>query len=305
LDIKNVPIGEKRMGRRQYEVSDETAYRWAERYRRGDSFRKIALDEKVERRVVARVVRRLDKAKHLNEIAAALRDVRAGFLREHLELLERVANILLELTAPPSLRDSEYVSYVNVKEQLLKEVETERNKDIAGLWLPLQSPTGEVVEKKEDAQRDFKLRLAKRRAKREAGVLVEDLKEHLPSLWSKVEEWEGAAKSCEVNLGEMAKLAKDKGISQNLFESGLKAGLNFLSKSKQQADLPRVPLKLETDSDVGVWLFRNGGTRESLELFRQNLGRLEAAYVQLEELLNPLELRKTLLARQCKHCPLT
>ncbi|GAI21880.1 unnamed protein product, partial [marine sediment metagenome] len=53
------------MGRRKYEASDETAYRWCERYRRGDSFRKIALNEGVDRRLVARVVRDFNRLNHL------------------------------------------------------------------------------------------------------------------------------------------------------------------------------------------------------------------------------------------------
>ena len=91
------------MGKRRYEVSDETAYRWCERHRRGDSFRKIGLDEGYERRFVARVVRQYDRQQHLQEGAVTLRDVRAEFLREHLSALERAAKHILELTVPPSI----------------------------------------------------------------------------------------------------------------------------------------------------------------------------------------------------------
>ena len=291
------------MARRQYAVSDEIAYRWSERHRRGDSFRKIALDEGVERRLVARIVKGLDKTKHLNEIAAALRDVRAGFLREHLGLFERVANSLLELTAPPSVCGSECVSYLKVEAELVKRVKAERYRNIAGVLLVRADLSGKVEEEIKDPERLFKLQLADRRADREAGVLVADLREHLPDLWPEVEKWERVAANYEASWRELVKQAKEKGIAQDLFEPGLRAGLD-LSKFEHEENLPRVPPKLETGSDVGVWLFRNGRTRDPLILFRRYREQLEAAYVQLEDVLNPFELRKALLARQCKHCPL-
>jgi CRISPR/Cas system-associated exonuclease Cas4 (RecB family) len=134
--------------------------------------------------------------------------------------------------------------------------------------------------------------------------LVGDLKEHLPELWSKVEEWERAAANCEDTWADLAKQAQSKGIAQDLFELGLRAGLLFLSEVGQKVGTARIPFKLETASDVGVWLLRTGGIREYLELFRQQREQLEAAYVELENLLNPLELPRALLERQCKHCPL-
>lgn len=285
------------MGRRQYQVSDEVAYRWSERRRRGDSFRKIASDEKVDRRLVSRVVRGLDKAKHLNEVAAALRDVRAGFLREHLEDLEMAAQRLLEVTAAPSLQGSICVSYLNAESQLLEKIKEWLVGKHKGDWLS-------SANKAEEARRQVRLEVAAHMAERNAKAVVEDLREHLPHLWSKVQVWEQVAESYEASWKELAKQAIYKGIAQGLLEPGLRVGLHFLSEFEQKEDLPRVPLKLETASDVGVWLFRNGKTRDSLRLFHQNREELEAAYARLVDILNPFELRKTLLERQCKHCPL-
>lgn len=94
------------------------------------------------------------------------------------------------------------------------------------------------------------------------------------------------------------------GIMADLFESGLRAGLDFLSRSEKEESLPRGTQNLETAADVGLWLFRSPETRECLESLRQDLKELEAKYVQLEDMVNPFELRKALLERRCKHCPL-
>jgi CRISPR/Cas system-associated exonuclease Cas4 (RecB family) len=98
--------------------------------------------------------------------------------------------------------------------------------------------------------------------------------------------------------------ARDMGIAEALLESGLAKGLDLIIRYQEEESLPRAPAKFETASDVGLWLFQNPGTRESLELFHPYREQLETAYAELEDMLSPWELRKALLARQCKYCPL-
>jgi len=276
------------MARRQYEVKNETAYRWFERRRRGDSFRKIALDEGVDRRLVARVVKGLNEANHLNEIAAALRDVRARFLREHLEDLELTAWFLLQLIAPPSIVKRYRTYPPDIEVELRKMV---RDK------LPSRKPPRPSLapinpKQYEDAR------------EKEAKIIVEDLKEHLPGLRKQVEQWQSTAAQYGEKLQQLVKLARDKDIKTSLFESGLRKYLDYIPKFQEEDNLPPVPVKPKSATDVALWLFKNGTAREILEPFRDSLQTLENEYAKLEGMLNSFEVRKALLERQCKHCPL-
>ena len=301
------------MGKRRYEVSDETAYRWCERHRRGDSFRKIGLDEGYDRRFVARIVRQYDRQLHLQEGDATLRDVRVGFLREHLRALERTAEHILEVTAAPSLWEQLCLSLGNIESALLEITERE--------WTPahyirhnapsvvrVRTASGAVTEYPTDQLAPILLqvmeRLDKRRGRREAKAIIEALKQHLPDLWKHVERLEQVALKYETTWRKLGGQARDMGIAEGLLESGLAEGLDFISRSQEEDNLPPAPTKFETAADVGLWLFQNPATREPLELFRQCREEWEAAYAQLEDILSPWELRKALLARQCKYCPL-
>jgi len=322
------------MGKRRYEVNDETAYRWCERHRRGDSFRKIGLDEGYERRFVARVVRQYDRHQHVQEGAVTLRDVRVGFLQEHLRALERAAEHILEITIPPSILGqlclyltdkvrpqveawqeavrAAHPGFGNIESLLIELIEIDytpsRTISNAPSILRVHTASGAVTEYPIDQLVPIVLpvaeRLDKRRARRQAKAIIEALKQHLPDLWKPVERWEQVALKYETTWRKLVGQARDMGISEGLLESGLAKGLDFISKSQEEDSLPRAPTKLEAASDVGLWLFQNPGTRESLELFHQYREQLEAAYAELEDMLSPWELRKALLARQCKYCPL-
>jgi hypothetical protein len=122
--------------------------------------------------------------------------------------------------------------------------------------------------------------LDKRRARREAKAIIEALKQHLPDLWKQIERWEQVALRYDTTLMKLVVQARDMGIAEALLESGLAKGLDFISRSQEEDSLPRAPTKLETASDVGLWLFQNPRTRESLEVFHQYREELEAGYAE-------------------------
>lgn len=283
------------MGRRKYEVNDETAYRWCERYRRGDSFRKIALDEKVERRHVARVVRDFNRLNHLGEGIAARRQTRANFLQEHLEDLKMVATILLELTATPSVKGQLGSCGSNIEPDLVDAVAegiswrikptTDRSMAEVAFWGRWEQHIKSMV-------------------KRLAKDLISDLEEHLPGLSKKVKVWGQAAVGYKATWEELSRQAESKGITPELFESGLREGLASMPSFQKEDNLPPVPVNPESAAEMALWLFKNPETRELLEPFDNNLKALERAYGELLNMLNPFQLRKALLERECKDCPL-
>ena len=282
------------MGNRTYKVSDETAFRWSRRKRRGDSYRKIGLDEGYDRRFVAKVVKEFDRWHQLQEGAATLREVRTATLRQHLQLLEEAAWELLELTAgpvmlwplclpPPDVHMP--VSKPNMETDLPQRISTR----LSLLTEALSRSSGW-----------FRQHLAEREAK----VVVEDLKEHLPSLWEQVEMWELSATEKQENCKKLVKHLKNRGIPLGLLKSGLEEGLQFLSRSQESESLPPPPDKLETPQDVGQWLFQSAATRKPLEALRRSRDTLATTYAKLEDMLIPSKLRQTLLERRCSHCPL-
>jgi len=76
-----------------------------------------------------------------------------------------------------------------------------------------------------------------------------------------------------------------------------------MSKFLRNDNPPPVPKNLESATDVALWLFKNGTARGLLKPFRDSLEDLERRYVQLEDMLNPFAIRKALLERKCKDCP--
>lgn len=282
------------MSNRRHNVSDETAFRWSRRKRRGDSYRQIALDEGYDRRFVAKVVKDFNRQHQLQEGAATLREARAAALRQHFQILEEAALQLLELTASPLMlwplgvpppNVPMPVSKPNIKSDLLQRISTR---------LSL------LAEERPWSSSWFREYMAEREAK----VIVEDLKEHLPHLWEQVQKWELIATEKQESCKELTKHLKNKGIPLGLFESGLEEGLRFLSRSQKEESLPRLPDKLETPQDVGLWLFQSPATREPLEALRRSRDALSTVYVRLEDMLIPSKLRQTLLERRCSHCPL-
>lgn len=134
--------------------------------------------------------------------------------------------------------------------------------------------------------------------------MIEDLKEHLPSQWEQVERWKSMAAGYEEKLRRLAKQAEDKGIELSLFESGLRECLDSISKFLEADNLPPAPAKPKSVTDMALWLFKNPGTRELLKPFHDNLEALEKEYAKLEDMLNPSNIRRALLERECRHCPL-
>lgn len=283
------------MARRRYEINDETAFRWVERHRRGDSFTKIGGDEGYGRRFVSNKVRTYQKRQYLEEGAAILREVRVAALRQHLQMLEKAAWELLELAAAPLMLWSVGlpspgvrmpVSKPNIESDLLRKIST---------WLSL------LTEARSRNSGWFRQHMAEREAK----VLVEDLKKHLPGLWEQVEKWEQQATEKQRSCKELIKHLKAKELPQGLFESGLKKGLRFLSNSDNSEEiesLPRLPDILKTPQDVGRWLYQTPAARKSLEALRSSRKALATVYSQLEDMLIPSTLRRTLLERRCSSC---
>ena len=279
------------MSKRTYKVSDDIAFRWSRRKRRGDSYRKIALDEGYDRRFVAKVVNEFDRQHQLQEGVTTLREARVAFLRQHLQMLEEAALELLELAARPVMLWPLCLPPPNVPMPV--------SKPNMKLDLPqrISSRLSLLTEAPPRSSGWFRQHIADR----EARVIVEDLKEHLPSLWERVKMWELIALRKQENCKKLVKYLKNKRISENLFESGLKEGLR-LCRSQEIEDLPPLPDKLETPQDVGLWLFRSDSTRESLEILRRSLDELSDVYSGLEDMLIPSKLRQTLLERKCSHC---
>ncbi|MFC1968718.1 hypothetical protein ACFLVX_04990 [Chloroflexota bacterium] len=280
------------MGKRTYKVSDQIAFRWSRRKRRGDSYRQIALDEGYDRRFVAKVVKEFDRQHQLQEDAATLREVRVAALRQHLQMLEEAALELLELAArpvmlwplclpPPNVRMP--VSNPNMKLDLPQRISSRLSLLTKA---PLQSSGW------------FRQHIAEQ----EARAIVENLKEHLPGLWQQIETWELIAARKQESCRKLIKHLKYKKIPLNLFGSGLEEGLR-LCRSQESERFPPLPDKVETPQDVGLWLFRSATTRESLEALRRSLDELADVYSRLEDMLIPSKLRQTLLERKCSRCP--
>lgn len=285
------------MARKIFTVTDEVARRWCERYRLGDSFTKIAVDEGYERRLVARVVRQFNRLAYLDEGIALQREIRSELFREHLEKLEKAAWELLRFTAVLSMEEN---------------CVPPRNMDSSLASLNVESATADgmkaqlaTVTMKRPASTDsIEPMLRSRIFQREAKTIVEDLKTHLPDMWGKVNIWEERSGKYLERWRELNKRAESARIPLHLFEQGVQEGLHFLSKSQNEEEFPPYRDNPQTPQEVGLWFFRNPKTRPLLEECRNSHTAFKAVFAQLESMLIPSEIRYALLERKCAHCPM-
>ncbi|MBA7596494.1 hypothetical protein ES703_03468 [subsurface metagenome] len=284
------------MGRRQIEVSDELAYRWCERHRRGDSYSKIAADEGFERRLVGRVVTNFNRQAYLDEGTALRREIRAELLREHLEKLEKTAWELLRLTAGLSLEER-CMRPQNIDGLLASlGIESVLINSLKVLLAETKKPVSSTD--------SIESRLRHHMFQREATAIVRDLKTHLPDIWIQMRVWENTAAEYQDNWRKLEKHAKNNGIPVSSLESSIQEGLRYLSMSQNEESFPPYRPNPQTPQEIGLWLFRNLEARGLLESLRNSFHGLKAKFDQLEGMLIPSELRHALLKRECAHCPM-
>lgn len=145
--------------------------------------------------------------------------------------------------------------------------------------------------------------LDERVARREAEHIVEALREHLPDLWPQVEAWRAAVKVYERQWKNLRDEARKINIDSDSFEPALRTAVELRSKGEQDENLLQRP-QVAPAAEAGHALFKNANLRDSLDDFIKYKDSLEAAFNELENSLSSLQLRKDLLERRCKYCPL-
>ena len=292
------------MGRTPEKVDKGTAREWYERYRNGESFKDIGADYQRDRRFVSRIVKDYEKEVKTEETTGerAMSDVRTAYLQDHLQTLESCAKYILELTIAPSVIECLLVDYsggsdLDVGSKLVGWIEWKRTPPsyqgllphVAAAYIQLPSPSVMAIEA--------------RMARREGQQIVAALKEHLPELWEQVESWTDVATQYEKAWKELEYQARGKDIERELFQAGLSKALELVLGDGQAESMGPPAKEIKTDLDIALWLYRTPKTRELLEQFQHHKDTLESAYADLEDMISSVRLRKDLLARQCKYCP--
>lgn len=281
---------------RWYEISDEKRVLMMERYRRGDSFSQIGRDMHIDRRVVARIVR--EDGEKQSGRAAIRRDELARLFHEHREAMEKVAKVLLELTASPSLRDSLSPGDPDIDSALASRLPAEFALKYA---LPPETPGGEAVDT--ELKQRVELRLGQRRGK----AAFEGLKEHIPALEAAIRNWRQAAIDYQEGWDQLKAPAASYGVPPDVAECGLKLALQRIPTFTQEDVLPRFrepgPAPEAPERFARLWL-QNTSHRRLLQGFSQRLEQLNAAYDKIEEILGPPRLDNALVAGHCQYCPI-
>ena len=285
------------MGKRKYDFTDEVAHRWCERYRRGETFTKIAASEGFERRLVTRTVRDFNRVEYLEEGAALRREIRTELFREHQQNMENAVWGLLKLTGRLSLWEccvippNETISFErpNTKSALVSKLK----------MMFLQSRKETVKSSADDIDDELKNHVFQR----EANTVVDDLKEHLPDLWGKVNVWEDEAAKYLEGWRILDEHATRKGIPSQLFAPGIQEAQRFLATSDENWNSPPAQDTFKTPEHVALWFIRNSALRAALMEIGGSHDRLKAAFTQLEDMLIPSEVKHSLLKRKCTHCP--
>jgi DNA-binding MarR family transcriptional regulator len=283
---------------RRYQVDDITAALMAERHASGDSFSKIARDFKIERRAVARIVRQFEQRKF--GVATIRRDSLAQLFVEHVDDMKRVARVVLELTAPPSIRGT-FTIITDIERQVVERLTTELSPTQTRFLKP---PPFSNPEEEADVElhRRVLLRLGLRRAK----VSLESLKTHVPVLKEKIDRWQNTAAAYQKSWYEVERQAVRAGVAADLVDSFIRKVLDVKRDWATQESLPAVLRRLNIDTQTAQLLkgfLENPASREAFETFYELLNRLESIYDELEEIASFPRLDKALLSTHCQYCP--
>jgi hypothetical protein len=271
------------------DVSEETAERWAELHRQGWPFTRIARETGVDRRTIARIVRQWAANQVGDAVAHARGEVAARMLQGHLIDVETVATLLVRIVLPPSMRGSLYLEGDAV-EAVLQEAVTQ--------WWVLRRTVRAPGVAPDD--------LDWRRGRRQAEALVLALREHEPTAWPLVEEWERNAGKYRRLWLELEKKAEAAGFHEEAARSALEAmlrgpmGEGAPPQAGPAEGAAASPPEMEP---VERWLRAGEEAKETIAELRRALEAMEQNFQALEEMLDHAPLQQALLRSRCRHCP--
>lgn len=279
--------------RRWYEISEELEASIIERHERGESFSKIGREVGLDRRVVAKVIRRFEERK-FNPVIIRRNEI-AQLFHTHLDNMKSAAFALLELIASPKLRGSLLPSEPDIMPALTSRLALEFRTQ----YIRLPNMT-----EAEEAELELRERIQLRLATRRAEAAITSLQEHILGLRDEIGKWQEMAVKYKENWECLKKQAMGNDVPAELIEPSVKLALqatgveeeNLPYLGKQEAPTDR----LESYKTI---LLQRPATRLPLEAFSENLTRLNAIWKKLEEMVSSPQLEKALLNGHCRYCP--
>lgn len=279
--------------RRWYEISEELETSIIERHEKGESFSKIGRDVGLDRRAVAKVIRRFEERKFSPAIIR--RDEIAQLFHTHLDNMKSAALALLELTASPKLRGSLFPSEPDIMSAVASRLASEFRTQYVRL---------PDLTEAEETQLELRERVQLRLATRRAEAAITSLQEHIPGLRDKIGKWQEMAAKYRENWECLKEEAIGKDIPGELFEPAVKLALetigveveNLPYSGEQEAPTDR----LESYKTI---LLQGLTTRQAVVALSENLTELNIIWKKLEEMVSSPQLDKALLNGHCRYCP--
>jgi|GEM_PF-2576119 len=290
---------------RKIEVSPEQAQHWVDLHRQGWSYSKIEREIRMPRRVVARVIRQLEEAQRLEEAAGARRDVAAGYLREHFQTLEVGGRFLLQLIAPPPVRGTLAPEFPEVEGALLARLkEWLMGKMGYGVLLPASDKSIAEV-----GQPEHQRQLDERAAEQQSKAILEGLKEHLPGLWPLVKRLTFTANEYRLDWERLQDECFTVGLSASAADAAIETAVKLMGKQAQpKTASERAPSNVKDEEQTEILntaqrLLQRKPIEQQLKELAGKLGEWQKLFEQLEEMLGPHQLRRTLVTTRCQFCP--
>ncbi len=264
------------------------------------SFSAIGRELKIDRRIIAEVVKEREQAQRWQELAGARRDVAAKYLDIHVGDLENLSRDLLELTIPPYLKSKNTSVETNIEEVLARKTEEHLRGRVPRILV-----MGHTVE--QDYPEET-LIVDARLFRREARELIAAHQEHFPSVWKTVTDWQ--------NLGVKHNAALKQFTEE--FERGCdNAKIPLDLRKPAEQELMRRPVP---DSDEDRFFVKRSSTaltpeqaadqlmdghmlKPALKSLVQYRGSLQRLFERLEDDLTPGRQLRTILTGHCRYCP--
>jgi len=290
---------------KRFEVSPEQAQRWVELHRRGWNYSRIEREDRVPRRVVSRVIRQHEEAQRLQEAAGARRDVAAGYLREHFQMLEVGGGFLLQLVAPPSIRGTLAPQFPELEVAL-----PGRLKD----WLMGRRGYNVFLPDSDKSlaelgQPEHQQRLDERAAEQQSQAILEGLKEHLPGLWPFVKRLTFTANEYRLDWKRLRDKCVTPGSSPSSADAAIETAVKLIRKEAQpKTGVKGVPRNVREREPTEIAntaqrLLQIAPIQQQLEELARELSEWQKLFEQLDEMLGTHRLRRTLVTTRCQFCP--
>jgi hypothetical protein len=276
---------------KKIELTTEQLQRCYKLHAQGATYSKIGQEFHIDRRIIAKTIKVRDQVDRSKGLTDARRDISATYFNEHIKNLELVSRNVLELTIPPQLRHVPLLEAVDLERALFIKF-----KDLASAK---KEKDHAIEEGSLEATRFIDIRMAEN----EARETIQAHKEHFPSCWQKIRQWEKLAVQYNSAFDELENLSKTIQIPSSSIRSALFTVVKKMEAKDFSSERPIQLTISEPLKQFTLKLTNHRLARRPLLLLIETKSGFDVIFKRLETILSSYQQHRIVLASRCKFCP--